>query len=413
MTSVEITDAVTVPDYAFNGCGMLTGICLNEGVTAVGSYAFRGCTGLETMVLPDSVRTLGTGAFYNCGALRSVTLSAALESIAADAFRGCTALQEVNAASLAAWIAVDLANADTANPLAGGAALLVDGTPVDDCAIPNDAVKIGSYKFAGHTELAGITIPAGVTAIGSYAYSGCTSLMAIGTMSGVTDIADYAFDGCTALDTIFYRGTESDWAAIRIGEYNAPLLDARKYYSAFITVTVDDSTHGLLNYRVNNETPVIGVSTIDLTVWETDTVTITPVPADGYFFGAWSDGKHDSPLVLNDPGRVTISGSFLSTPAVVTENVLSLPAALTEIEESAFDGIASSCIVIPANVTGIGASAFVNCRNLVQVRILSEDVEFAEGALAGIDSTKVYFFAPEGSATAAALRGLGMMVVEQ
>ena len=44
----------------------------------------------------------------------------------------------------------------------------------------------------------------------------------------------------------------------------------------------------------------------------------------------------------------------------VTE--LSLPAALTVIEEHAFEGIAATCVTIPSGVTEIGDYAFANCR---------------------------------------------------
>ncbi len=42
----------------------------------------------------------------------------------------------------------------------------------------------------------------------------------------VTSIGDYAFDGCTGLTTVYYSGSEEEWNAISIDDYNDELLNA-------------------------------------------------------------------------------------------------------------------------------------------------------------------------------------------
>jgi hypothetical protein len=49
--------------------------------------------------------------------------------------------------------------------------------------------------------------------------------------------------------------------------------------------------------------------------------------------------------------------------------VLKLPASLKAIEKEAFEGIAAEAIMIPETCTAIKPRAFVNCQNLLYVRI--------------------------------------------
>ena len=64
---------------------------------------------------------------------------------------------------------------------------------------------------------------------------------------------------------------------------------------------------------------------------------------------------------------------------VESDKILNLPAALTTIEDEAFEGIDAQMIVIPASVTSIGENAFANCDNLAIILIPNENnVAYAE-----------------------------------
>lgn len=62
----------TVGDNAFAGCGSLTSVKLNEGLTSIGNYAFMSASALEEIVIPASVETLTESAFIRCDALTKV-----------------------------------------------------------------------------------------------------------------------------------------------------------------------------------------------------------------------------------------------------------------------------------------------------------------------------------------------------
>ena len=59
----------------------------------------------------------------------------------------------------------------------------------------------------------------------------------------------------------------------------------------------------------------------------------------------------------------------LSIPALETLNVLKLPAFLNTIETEAFEGIAAEVIIVPDGCTTIEPKAFINCKNLLYIRI--------------------------------------------
>ena len=63
-------------------------------------------------------------------------------------------------------------------------------------------------------------------------YSYRTSIKTATVQSGVTTIVSYAFYECPSLTDVYYDGSAADWAAITVGEYNEPLLNATIHYNA-------------------------------------------------------------------------------------------------------------------------------------------------------------------------------------
>lgn len=67
-----------------------------------------------------------------------------------------------------------------------------------------------------------------------------------------------------------------------------------------------------------------------------------------------------------------------------------LPAFLTGIEASAFEGIDAACVEISENVESVGSRAFADCQNLREFHISESVKEIAEDALAGCENVTVY-----------------------
>lgn len=67
-----------------------------------------------------------------------------------------------------------------------------------------------------------------------------------------------------------------------------------------------------------------------------------------------------------------------------------LPASLTIIEESAFEGIAAETVEISQNVVSIEARAFANCTSLREITIPATVLNIDPTALAGCQNVTVY-----------------------
>lgn len=75
---LTISGTGPIPDYINNGApwamikGQVTGLVLEEGVTAIGAYAFAGCAALRYVVAPVSLTDVAEGSFQDCTALREL-----------------------------------------------------------------------------------------------------------------------------------------------------------------------------------------------------------------------------------------------------------------------------------------------------------------------------------------------------
>ena len=88
------------------------------------------------------------------------------------------------------------------------------------------------------SSLTSVVIPDSVTTIGSSAFDSCSSLTSIVIPDSVTSIAYGAFFFCDSLTELYYKGTESDWEKVSIGDYNTELTNATRYYYSETEPTV-------------------------------------------------------------------------------------------------------------------------------------------------------------------------------
>ena len=171
--------------------------------------------------------------------------------------------------------------------------------------VENGITTVGDYLFSYCIYTTNIIIPDSVTSIGKQAFYQCNNLTSITIGSGLTTIKYYAFSGCKALTSIFYHGTKSEWDSISFG---------------------------------------------DDVLTEIDNVTLHCEYEEGPTEGGSGDNRANQQL------KAMIDGT------------------LTELTDKDFKGVDSitpyafygqsslETVIIPDNVTNIGADAFDNCK---------------------------------------------------
>ena len=193
----EISDGqVTITDYTGAGGDVEIPATIDGyPVTSIGGSAFRDCKSLTGVTIPDSVMSIGDYAFRKCTRLTSVNIPDSVTSIGKETFAGCSSLTSVE--------------------------------------IPDSVTSIGDSAFASCSSLTSVEIPDSVASISKGMFYNCTGLTSINIPDSVTSIGYSTFEKCTSLTSVTYCGTEEQWNAISIGDYNDPLLNAERQYHAY------------------------------------------------------------------------------------------------------------------------------------------------------------------------------------
>ena len=211
VTSVTIPSGiVTIGDNVF-AYSLLTSIVIPEGVEDIGKnafcyselleqvtfpstllyirdYAFQGCSKLASVEFPQTLNTIGEYAFADCTSLTELYVPASVVTCGSYYCKGCTALTTVNVPRCV----VDFVQG-----------YLVDCPNIDTIVISGNLKKLNVRSLVNLTKLTTIVIPRSVTEIGYKVFSG-------------------------SLKTVYYGGTEADWASIEFDEES--MIDSATVY---------------------------------------------------------------------------------------------------------------------------------------------------------------------------------------
>ena len=87
-------DTVNIADRAIQNCGKITSIVMTN-VEIIGTSAFEGCGNLTSVTLNEGLKYIGSSAFYDCDKLTSVEIPSTVEKIQIRAFGDCSSLTNV------------------------------------------------------------------------------------------------------------------------------------------------------------------------------------------------------------------------------------------------------------------------------------------------------------------------------
>ena len=220
LTDVAVvhTEGVTEGKFSFSGSTTIKNAVIAGDVPSV-NYAFSNCTALEQVTIGDGVKEIYS-AFYNCSKLPRIHIPASVTTFEGN-FSGCIGLTELT---------VDPANAIYASENnciyeKNLKELLAVAAGLEEVVLPDTIKFVYSWNspFRRHTVLKKLTIGTNLVSFPS------------GT-----------FADCSALAEVRYKGSPSQWAAIKFKDKEAnPVYFAKQLYFNDVleeNITLSDTT---------------------------------------------------------------------------------------------------------------------------------------------------------------------------
>ncbi len=367
--------AITIGDYAFDGCECLTSIDMVEAT--IGERAFKGCSslviseqntllsvgkeafaglplianvyffkaaatdieigegafkgaGVVNLYLPNSVTKIGNSAFEDCKQLKTILYGVAITTLDSDN------LIFANAGADDTGIALTLEKKTTA--IASN--LFYPSTSEDEPKTPKltkilledtsdtTRVTIGDYAFKNCTYLKSFELPIGLSVLGTHAFYGCKSVTAIDYYSRGDFVIDYQAGGWS--DTI-----------------------------------ITTNPFAFVGHDANELELVIKPS-------------VTKIP-NGLFFAPLNEEAHITKLTFEQGSTLTEIGEYAFRLSRLLTSV-KLPSGVKTIGANAF----SCCyaieeIYVPSTISYIGQNAFLDIEGTLYLGVSSSGSTWAGG----------------------------------
>ena len=255
--------------------------------------------------------------------------------------------------------------------------------------IPESVTSIGGSAFSFCSGLTSVTIPESVTSIGGNAFYRCSGLTSVTIPESVTSISHDAFSGCRSLTSVTIPegvtsiGGEAFYECYGLRSVTIPesvtSIGASAFYgcSGLRSVTIPESVTSIgwsAFYGLFSNTPV-NVVIDDIDSWLTNA-----------FVSKWSyggqmhlylNGEEIKQLVV--PNNVTTIGASTFKNCAGLTSVI-IPDNVTIIYGSAFEGCTNlASVSIPEGISSIGAKAFAECPNLKDVFCRATNVPLTGG----------------------------------
>ena len=217
-----------IGNAAFYGAWNMTGVTINDGVTAVGEYAFYDCKNVTSYGLPSSLTAIERYAFAKNEKLTGVSIPDNVVQIGAYAFAGDYRMTDVYFGT------------ESKLPRISFAAF--SDTGIYSFTVPKNVSTIAQYAFSGSKNLQSIFFAENskLTTVSAYLFDGCDALLTItfGSGSALTSIQAHGFEGMRNLQTVDF----GDAALASIGNY------AFRYCENLTSVTIPGTVTSIGRY---------------------------------------------------------------------------------------------------------------------------------------------------------------------
>lgn len=203
--SIDFDNALANPlHYAHNlyiNNELVTSINLTTA-PQIGNYAFAGCFNIKSITIPNCVRSIGRGALSNCSNIKNIVIPNSVVSIGYNAFLGCSSVENITIPF------IDKPFNEVTNSPAFFYLFGEKFTDVPDSlktVIISGGTMISDFSFVGCSKITKIIIPDTVTNIGTSAFANCTSLESLTIPNSVTSINSWAFENCSNLTNVAFE----------------------------------------------------------------------------------------------------------------------------------------------------------------------------------------------------------------
>lgn len=227
LTEVVIPDNVgEIGEGAFEYCYALTDLTLPESLTEIPDNLCRAAVSLVNVNIPDGVKSIGDNAFAACHELAEINIPDGVETIGDFAFNCCDVVTKIEIPDSVTEIGMDAFRS------------CLSATQVE---LSKSLETVAPYAFADCPNLEAVIIPEGVKSIEHHAFNVTPEdyhfdvgnivnveggkIFALYLPSTIESIGEYAFT-CQGPMTIYYGGTEEEWANVEIADYNDEVLNA-------------------------------------------------------------------------------------------------------------------------------------------------------------------------------------------
>lgn len=183
VTEVVIEDGVeSIERHAFEECINLKRVTLPSTLKELKPYAFSGCRSLEVIVIPEGVTGIGFDAFRYCVSLKRVVLPQSLEWIGDYAFKGCPNLERP---VISDHVKLYKGVFDSGGDFYEWFPTAITAKCVGD--------KVAGKAYYRRPDIVEVTIPEGVKRIGDCAFCACWNLRTVHLPDSLEEIGHEAF----------------------------------------------------------------------------------------------------------------------------------------------------------------------------------------------------------------------------
>ena len=346
LSSVTVTMASSISEYAFSNVKSLQTVTLPESLTAIEAYLFYGCSNLNGIVLPDSILSVGNYAFYGCSKIDAVEMDK-VEEIGDYAFQSCSSLK-----------------------------LVSFGTFVK---------TIGTYAFSG-TKLRTVDLPSTIESIGAYAFNGSGDLRTIIVRNANTALTytTNMFGGCSKYVKVFVADSllasyKSKWSTLNSANIyslstiktNGMAIDGNvliQYFGANESITIPSSVNRILPYAFYGcqdiKTILIpgSVETLgDYAIYNCASLESVRLLPGVKYISTYAFANCANLSTVSLPNTLLTIGTYAFSNCE-SLTAITLPDKLATIDSCAFNNCSAlTKIAVPNSVTSIGVGAFQGC----------------------------------------------------